>query len=351
MAGKRQLTVQSPRICSSPKRPQTTYQPENQEKRAVFPTLGVSMLRVVVSKKARLSGRLILLKLSVILPSAFQKILLMTSQIFQWKTPDGLWLHAMHWPVDQPLAVVCIVHGLGEHIGRYDHVATFFQKNNIATLGNDRRGHGRSEGSRGHTSGFGAFLDEVATLVEKAQEAYPGKPVFLYGHSMGGNLALSFLLEKKPDLRGVIATGPWIRLPKLPSGILVGFAKLMNHFAPGFSQSNGLDISGLSNDPAVVEAYVADPLVHNRITAATGVAMLKAAAHLDAFSGEIPVPLLLMHGAEDPITDPKGSEDFARRAAGDVTWKKWEGLKHEIHNEPQQAEVLSFLVRWIQQKL
>jgi alpha-beta hydrolase superfamily lysophospholipase len=267
-----------------------------------------------------------------------------------WKTADALEIYAKHWQVENPKAVVCLLHGLGEHVNRYNHVAAFFAERGIATHGSDRRGHGQSAGKRGHAPHLDALLNEVGQLVDFAGKTYPRVPLFLYGHSMGGNHALNFLLRKKPALRGVIATGSWIRLPQAPSAALIAFAKIMNKIAPTFAQSNGLDTNLLSKDPAVVKAYVADPLVHDRITVAMGLSMMEAAAWLDRFSGEIPAPLLLMHGADDRITDPQGSAGFAQRVSGDVTCRLWEGLYHEIHHEPQQAQVLAFMVEWMMKK-
>ncbi|MBI5915931.1 MAG: alpha/beta fold hydrolase [Bacteroidetes bacterium] len=134
--------------------------------------------------------------------------------------------------MERPKAVICIVHGLGEHIGRYGHVAEFFSAHGIATFGFDHQGHGRSEGKRGHAPNLGSLLDGIGHLLAVAGEHYPGNPVFLYGHSLGGHLALNFVLRRKPGIRGLIATGPWIRLPKQPSAMLVGFAAVMSRIFP-----------------------------------------------------------------------------------------------------------------------
>ncbi|MBK9015047.1 MAG: alpha/beta hydrolase [Saprospiraceae bacterium] len=267
---------------------------------------------------------------------------------FQQENLAGIKLHLRHWQVPNARAVVCIVHGLGEHIGRYDHVAKFFSERGIATIGFDHQGHGRSEGKRGHTLGLDSMLDDVAYLLEMVAEKYPGLPVFLNGHSMGGNVVLNHVLRRKPIITGLIATGPWIRLPKQPSKMIVVFAQVMNFVWHDLTQNNGLDVNGLSNDPAVIKAYLDDPLVHNRISVRTGYELLGGAKFLDEFTGTMPCPTLLMHGGNDPITSPEGTADFAKRNKGDVTWKRWDGLKHEIHNEPQQDEVLHFLVEWME---
>ncbi len=272
----------------------------------------------------------------------------MQSVDFQRKNNCGTSLHFKHWPLPEARAVVCLVHGVGEHIGRYDHVAHFFSKKNIATIGFDHQGHGRSEGKRGHTEGLNSMMDDVDLLLKLAGEKYPDLPIFLYGHSMGGNIVLNDVLRRKPAITGLIATGPWIRLPKHPSKLLVVFAQVMNFVWHDLTQNNGLDTNGLSNDPAVIEAYLDDPMVHNQISVKTGYELLGGAKFLDEFTGAMPCPTLLMHGGNDPITSPKGTSDFAKRTKGDLTWKEWPGLKHEIHNEPQQAEVLAFLVEWME---
>ncbi len=256
-----------------------------------------------------------------------------------------------HWKVDGAKAVVCIVHGLGEHIGRYGHVAKFLSENGLATLGLDHQGHGKTPGKRGHSEGLDSMLDDISNLLQYAGELYPNTPIFLYGHSMGGNLVLNHVLRRNPKLNGVIATDPWIRLPNPPSPFLVGFAKIMCYIAPQHTQSNGLDISGLSNDRAVIEAYKNDKLVHGLVSVKLGYGLLKGANWLNQFSGNAHCPTLLMHGENDPITSPHATSEFAQRLTGDVTFKLWPGLKHEIHNEPQQGEVLAYLVEWVQQKL
>lgn len=271
----------------------------------------------------------------------------MHEKLINRTTAQGIELSGKFWPVDNPRAVVCLVHGLGEHIGRYETVASFFTGNQIAVIGFDLPGFGRSAGKRGHTLPFPACIEEIAATIHQANDFYPGTPVFLYGQSMGGNLVLNYLLDYPSTLAGVIAASPWIRLQDPPSRLLTVFAKTMKLIFPSFTQSNNLDASQLSNDPAVRTAYLADPLVHDRISVATGVDMLEAAARLEYFEGDVSVPLLLLHGSQDAITSPDGTKDFAGRVSGDITLKIWKDLKHELHNEPNKAEVLSFVINWM----
>ncbi len=263
----------------------------------------------------------------------------------------GLDIYVRHWTVANPKAVVCLVHGLGEHCARYDAVATFFAHRGISMSGFDLPGHGRSKGRRGHAFSTEVIFEHIEKRMAEVAKKYPGVPQFLYGHSLGGNLVLNYVLERKPDIHGVIATSSWIRLPEKPSPSLVAFGRGMRKIWPSFTQNAGLNADHISRDEAVVSAYRSDPLVHNRISVETGLSLLEAAEILDAYAGELPVPALLVHGSADRITSPKGSEGFARRATGDITFKRWQGLFHETHNEPEKAEVLTFLVEWMERFL
>ena len=275
---------------------------------------------------------------------------IMSYQSFGWQGPGAFRVEGLHWPAAQPRAVVCIVHGMGEHIGRYHHLAAFLHRHGIAAAGIDLPGFGRSGGTRGH-SDLPTLLDQIEVLMQHAHEWYPGVPVFLFGQSMGGNLVLNYLFDKRSTLSGVIASSPWIRLPEQPSALLVGFAHVMSHLLPSLTKANGLDIGELSNDPEVAAAYRADPLVHDRVSMALGLSMLKGALRLDRQSGDSPAPLLLLHGSKDRLTDPEATQLLAERLGGDVTLRIWPGMKHELHNEPAKEEVMAFTLDWLESTL
>ncbi len=266
---------------------------------------------------------------------------------FFWTTPDGLNIHAKDWRIENAKAVILIVHGMGEHCGRYNEVAEFYNKNGLGVLGYDRRGHGLSEGKRGHVPNSQTYFDELSTMLQQAEKLYPGKPIFLYGHSMGGNTVLNFVLNNKPKISGVIATGSWITLFKNPSALRVVLARWVNHIYPAFSQNTGLNPAHISSVAAEVERYKNDPLIHNKITTNTGLTILEAAEFLNNYNGEFPVPALIMHGAADQITSPAGSRNFANRVKGKITYKEWDGMYHEIHHEKNRTQVFEFTLRWI----
>lgn len=264
-----------------------------------------------------------------------------------WKNAQGIDLFAAEWPVEKPRAVIALVHGQGEHIGRYGHLAAWFNRQGIAVLGFDHQGYGRSGGKRGHAKNLDVLLDDIGLLLEQVHRRYEGTPVFLYGHSMGGGLALNYLTRRKPDIKGLIATGPWIRLAFEAPLVKVVAGKILRKFMPTLTLPTGLAANFLSHDQAVVKAYLQDPLVHDQLSAAAGISLMEGADWLNRFSGPLAVPTLLMHGGSDKITSPDATRDFFGRVSGDVTHHEWPGLFHEIHNEKEQEAVFAHTLQWM----
>lgn len=265
-----------------------------------------------------------------------------------WKNKAGLSLRSLEWPVERPRAVVAFLHGQGEHIGRYAHVAQWFNRHQIAWIGHDHQGFGKSEGQKGHAPGLEAYLDDVDILLDEVRQRYPDAPVFLYGHSMGGNLALNYALRKKPTgIKGLIATGPWIRLAFEPPAIKIWAGRLLKGIFPTLSLPTGLDVHKISRDTAVVEAYVNDPLVHDKVSAAAGIDLMEGAAWLNQYADAAPFPMLLMHGGADGLTSPPATAELSARLRGPISHREWSGLYHEIHNEPEKEEVFEFTYDWM----
>ncbi len=271
-----------------------------------------------------------------------------TTQI-SWKSKDGLKLYARAWTSEQAKGVVALVHGMGEHIDRYDHLANYFNAAGFSVLGFDHRGHGQSEGKRGHTPNFEAYLDDVEVLLTQTRTRFPNLPIFLYGHSMGGNVVLNYLLRRKPEIQAVITTGPWIKLAFEPNAALVMVGKLLRNIVPGFTQDSGLNPQHIARRAATVEAYKKDPLVHGKISSAAGIDLMKSGQWLLAQKGTLPVPTLIQHGADDQITSAAASRQFSAQFEG-TTYKTWEGLYHEIHNEDMREEVYQYTLDWMKKQ-
>lgn len=273
-------------------------------------------------------------------------------QEFSWNTAQGTKIYAVHWPVDKARAVVGLIHGLGEHCRRYDHLGAFFQSQGIAMIGYDRQGYGRSGGRRGYVENFNYYLDSISRLVVECETHYPDRPVYLYGHSLGGGLLLKYITERQPDIAGAIGSAAYIRLGFPPPQLKIGLGKLMRSVWPTFTQSAPLDQSKLSRIAEVVAAYKADPLVHAQLSAQTGIDIFDMGIHLDQLSTTINLPLLMMHGKADEITAHDGSEDFASRTKGaDIQFKSWTGFYHELHNEPEQQDVMKFVLDWLNERI
>lgn len=245
------------------------------------------------------------------------------------------------------LGVVCLVHGLGEHSGRYIHVAKALLQAGYVLLAPDLRGHGQSEGARGDAPSYAALLDDISALLAQAASRFPTTPCFLYGHSMGGNLVLNYALRHPEELAGVIATAPWLELAFAPPRSKLLLGRVLGRALPSLTIPNGLNTHHLSHDPAVVAAYVNDSLVHGRISARMGLALLASGCWALEYARSLQVPLLLMHGEKDRITSAEASARFARSVRGDCTYKCWEGLYHEIHNEAQSDSVLTTVISWL----
>lgn len=272
-------------------------------------------------------------------------------QTFSWTNKEGITIHAVDWHHNSPGAVVALVHGQGEHIGRYSHVADWYNSHGIAVTGFDQQGYGRSGGARGHASGIASWMDDIELFLQKTTERYPNVPVFLYGHSMGGAEALYYCLHRKPALAGLIATSPLIRLAFVPPKMKVLAGKIMRRFMPALTLPTGLAAHFISHDTAVVSAYQHDGLVHGKVSASGGIALLEMSEWLDNCEPEFQIPVLVMHGGDDRITSAPASAAFCERAKSDVTWREWEGLWHEMHNEPQKAQLFEFTLAWMLNKL
>jgi acylglycerol lipase len=267
---------------------------------------------------------------------------------FTRQSPDKLQFYFQGWePEISFRAVVCLVHGLGEHTGRYAHVAAALNDAGYAVLGFDLRGHGKSEGLRGHTPTYDALMDDIGRLLVEAAQRYPGKAQFIYGHSLGGNLVLNYALRRKPPLAGVVATSSGIRVGKPLPATQLTMAKVMNKLQPTMQMPNGLALDNLARDPEVIRAYKSDPLVHGKISVRLAVGTLQAGEWALAHAAEFPLPLLLVHGSADELTSAAATQEFAGKVRGDCTLKIWDGFYHETHNEPEKAEVLKFMIDWL----
>ena len=270
-----------------------------------------------------------------------------------WKSFDGLDIFVQGWKpeTDTAKAVVCLVHGLGEHSARYSHVAEALVKSGYILFGADIRGHGRSSGLRGHTPSDDAILKDIDLLLENAQKRFPKIPILLYGNSLGGIFVLYYGLKRKPAIKGIIATSAAMHtaLENQPAKILA--SKILGSLVPKLSMPSGLDTNALSQDPKVLQEYVNDPLVHDKVTVGFGKIVLSMSRYILLHDAELSVPILLMHGKEDAIAFPSGSIEVAAQLPEKSKLVLFEGARHELHNEPVKNEVSKTMINWLNNRI
>ena len=265
-------------------------------------------------------------------------------------THDGLTLQLREWPVPDARGAVVIVHGLGEHVGRHAHVAARLNAEGWTVVGHDQRGHGSSEGPRGALSQADDFLSDLASVIDIARSRSAG-PLVLLGHSLGGLIASRFVLGAagaawRRDVDALVMSSP--ALDPGMNALQKGLLAVLGPIAPNLAVNNGLKPAWLSHDPAVVRAYQADPLVHDRVTPRLARFIVDGGLAVRAAASAWRVPTLLMWAGSDRCVAPAGSAEFAAAAPSEwVSTREFKPLFHEIFNEPEQAEVFGVLTAWL----
>lgn len=249
-------------------------------------------------------------------------------------------------------ACVLIIHGHGEHGERYNHVAEKMTDAGFAVVVYDLLGHGRSEGKRGHMSAMSAAIDDALRVMDDIQENHGDLPIIVYGHSMGGNIALNCALRRKPDIAGLILSSPWLRLAFKPPAVKEWIGKAVARILPTLSMSTGLKERDLFrpsdlNIPSMTE----DSLSHTTITPRAYLEVQQAGEWALKHAEELQAPLLLLHGSGDNITSFDASAGLARKLVDRCEWIPCEDGRHELHNDVGSGEVIDRMIVWINNRL
>ncbi len=267
------------------------------------------------------------------------------------KTAEGLKLFYRHWEVPNPKAACFIVHGLGEHSGRYEALAQILTQNSYTVFGMDHRGHGRSEGLRGDCRSITEWVEDLHHFIETVVAPDHPLPRILLGHSLGGLVALWYAAHHGPTLKGVAVSSPALKLAQPPPRFKVVVAEGLARLLPTTILPNGVNPQSLSRDPAVVLAYEKDPLVNRGLTARCAVALRNAMAQASELAGRLKIPCLILQGGDDRICDAKAAYQFAKAAPPHtVTFHRYEGLYHELFNEPEKTQVIEDLCAWLKEQ-
>jgi len=277
----------------------------------------------------------------------------MTTSNFEFKSRDELTLMGNKIiPSGTPKAILCLVHGFGEHQDRYLHVGEALAKVNIAFFSFDLRGHGKSEGKRGHSPRHEYFIDDIEELLIEARKVYNDTPIFLMGHSFGGHLVANFLMKKMTnEVTAAILSSPWFQLAFEPSPFKLKLANIMAKIYPGYSDKSEMDTSRLTRDSSLVKAYEDDPLVLSTITAGLFTSIVKANNWLLEQKKSLKIPILLYHGTADEIISIKGSERFVENIQSEIVFEKLDGVYHEPHNDIGKEKIIGRVIRWIEQHI
>jgi acylglycerol lipase len=265
-----------------------------------------------------------------------------------WKSTDGITLYSQTWlPANQPRAIINLIHGMGEHSARYHAWARQFADKSFIVRSMDLRGHGRSEGKRGYIASYQRLIDDISAFLELGKEEFPNLPLFIYGHSLGGNLVLNYAMQQILNVNGIIITSPWFELVNKPSKFRTMIASFLCNFLPGILVSNGIKEEDLSRDLREVYEYRNDPLVHNKISLRFAVEVIEAGIKASVSIYKINVPMLVMHGDSDRITSCKASRNFVRNSSDKTTFIEWENGYHELHFDLDHEKVFKSILDWL----
>jgi alpha-beta hydrolase superfamily lysophospholipase len=266
-----------------------------------------------------------------------------------FKSADGLDIHTIHWLPDRdPRAIVLILHGIGEHSGRYQHVAEQFTSQGYAVYSLDYRGHGHSDGPRSYFNSFDEPVADVYTYVQQIETDWLEKQIFIYGHSMGALIAFLFALRHQAHIAGIISTGVPLTLDELAPGIAIRVANGLARVAPRLALFP-LNEKHLARDPEVGKAYRADPLVYQgRQRVGMVTRMIARSNEVKAELMHLRVPLLILHGGADKICPVSGSQYiFDHAGSPDKRLEIYPGQYHELHNEPEKYVTLGDITTWL----
>jgi len=267
-----------------------------------------------------------------------------------FEAADGVRLRHRSWLPEEgePAARIVFVHGFTEHSGRYEQMAEALCRRGYAVDAIDLRGHGGSQGCRAWVRSFDVYVDDVERFLARVRQANPGKPTFLLGHSMGGTIVTLLAIDRRAAVDGLILSAPLLKMPNHLFRALRYLALFASRLVPRL-RITSLGARYVSRDPQVVAAFEADPLVfHGRFPVRTGAEILRALRRVRRRMEAVELPLLLLHGTGDMVTDPEGSRQLRARARSeDKTLRLYEGLYHDLFHEPEGEKVLADVLEWV----
>jgi acylglycerol lipase len=271
---------------------------------------------------------------------------------FTWQTNDNKQLFAQCWKAEPTTkGLVLLVHGLGEHSSRYDLWASKFVNEGFSVLSYDMRGHGKTPVPIAKTSSYDKLLNDIDLLINKGKELFPEIPVFLYGHSLGGNLTINYAISRPTNLNGIILTSPWLEVTNHPTRLKFITANVLSKFAPHLRARTGFRPEDISKELRQVHHYRNDPKVHNFINVRLFMKIYEHGLIAKRSIYKINAPLLVLHGSSDKITSCKATQEFVMNSGDKTTYHEIEGGYHELHNDSESEHVFSLISDWLKNHL
>ncbi|MDB4731939.1 lysophospholipase [Planctomicrobium sp.] len=275
------------------------------------------------------------------------------TEFSELKTSDGLRLHVVEHAPAESIGSVLLVHGLGEHSGRYQHVIEVLNSAGLNVVQFDHRGHGHSEGPRGHLADYDDFLDDVSLVLQQMTSKRPNHKIVLYGHSMGGGIIANWTLRRHEQwsdhVLGVVLSSPWLRLTSSPSPLKLMIIKHLSKVVPTLGIPTKLRVQDLCRDEEAIEQFKKDELNHGRITLKTAWECYHAGRWALDNANNFPVPVLAIHGSEDRITSPEATRQFCQEVPHSQ-FVPLDKLIHEPHHDPKWREVIYHVAEWVIQR-
>ena len=261
----------------------------------------------------------------------------------------GVRLFSQYWKQQNPKAVLIIVHGLKDHGGRYESLGEQLAGHGYAVFALDLRGHGKSEGERAFVRSFDEYLQDLEIFHERVRHMESGRPLFIFGHSMGGAIALLYTLTRKPAISGLLLSAPALKVPSNISSLLVWFTKRIGGIAPKRPVLK-LDNNLFTRDADFLATMNGDPLIDNKPhPARTAAELLRAIERIQKTMSTLDIPILVMHGTDDKITNPEGSQQLEDVAISrDKTLKLYQGHYHDLLHDLGNSTVSDDLLRWLE---
>ncbi len=276
----------------------------------------------------------------------------MKHQTGTFKTSDGWTIYYQSWVPDAPTAIVILAHGYAEHSGRYEHVSEALLQQGYAVYALDHRNHGRSDGEKGYVENISALVDDLNQFITQTKKAHPELPTVLLGHSMGGVISLHYAINHPKQIDLLVLSAPYLIDGGNVSPLLIRLSKIIATLFPRLP-IKAIDSSTVSRDPAVVKDYDQDPLnSRNKVRARSGLELVSAGPLAFRRANEIQLPILIMHGDADSIASVDGSRKLNDLVTSkDKSLRIYNGLYHEIMNEPEKEQVLADIIQWLKTRI